>query len=323
MKGVNNFISDTVYQKKFEYLKKVLENENFGFSIKNNFILKSLIDSKIEYEHNYYFFLHYYPELLSSYDKIIVNFASLVGQLELKDGLDISILFSYLLWNGYFSADQKIDYCGINNLNRFDFFGLEVMGGQGTCLHFSCLFKDFLNACGYDSAILLNHITKIEHEIYSPNIVRNIKEEKESETINEKILKKIIGFLSGNHAFNLVNDFGNLYIYDVTNLLYIPISDCNDIGSRIRGEFVQGILHPNFSYTFNLDRSSIRTLDLFHQKERGSYYSMDEYQGKSEKLMEDFANYQDLFQDSYRKSVDDISVVSDGVKRLKRSIFSS
>ena len=124
MKNRNDFIYDIISQKKFEHLKKMMQEEQLSVFFKDNCIVKMLIDSKKEYEYNYYVFVHYYPEILSSYDKVIENFSVLSQQFGLSDALETSILFSYLLWNGYFSYGRDLHYCGINNLNRFDFFGL-------------------------------------------------------------------------------------------------------------------------------------------------------------------------------------------------------
>ena len=320
MKGISNFINDAIEQKKFEYLKTTMETENLGFSLKNNIILKTLLCTIDEYDQNYFFLMHYYPSVLSSYDKIIKNFSDLSKKLDLSDSLDVCILFSYLLWNGYFSVDKKLCDSSKDNLEIFDFFSLEIMSGQGVCLHFSYLFKDFLQACGYDSAILLSWLKKVDyHKIYFPDITRQMNQEHDKEIIIARFLKELFKYIGGNHAFNLINDHENLYIYDSTNLLYIPLSDC--VGSKIQGEFIKGVVHPNFSYAFNLEYSSIKTLDLYHQKKKESCYSLDEYEVKSKKLLEKFGDFQNLFEDSYHESVDDILMVSDGVKKLKKSIF--
>ena len=319
MKNRNDFIYDIISQKKFEHLKKMMQEEQLSVFFKDNCIVKMLIDSKKEYEYNYYVFVHYYPEILSSYDKVIENFSVLSQQFGLSDALETSILFSYLLWNGYFSYGRDLHYCGINNLNRFDFFGLEVMAGQGCCTHFSYLLKDFLDVCGYDSAVLLNYMKRIDYSsIYLPDIDRKRIICGEKENIRDKFFRKISTKMSGNHAFNLINDSGNLSIYDATNLLYIPISDC--VGYKVNGQFAQGTLHPDFSYIFNLEEGAIKTLDLFHNKERGSYFDLKEYEMKSEKLLKMFRNNQDLLLDSYQASSNDITVVSDGIKKIKKLV---
>ena len=193
------------------------------------------------------------------------------------------------------------------------------MGGQGCCVHFSALLKDFLRACGYDSAILLNHLEKVDYtHIYFPNIQRKRENTSKVKPFLSKTFTKLWGYAIGNHAFNLINDSGNLSIYDATNLLYIPISDCTD--DRIVGKFVHGKLHPNFSYIFNLEKESIQTLDLFHIGERGSYFDWIEYERKSEELLKRFGNNQDLLLSSYQDSCDDIAIVSDGIKKLKKLV---
>lgn len=319
MEDKNEFFSNIIAQERFLRFKETLEKEQFDFSLKNNLILKFLLEAKKDYERNSFIFYYNYFDVLVSYDRIIKNFSTLKSKLELNDALDISILFSYLLWNGYFSSEKKLHYCSSKNLNKIGFLGLEVMEGQGCCLHFSALLKDFLRACGYDSAILLNHLEKVDYtHIYFPNIQRKKENISKDKPFLSKTFTKLCVYVMGDHAFNLINDSGNLSIYDATNLLYVPISDCTD--GRIVGKFVHGKLYPNFSYIFNLEKEAIQTLDLFHIGERGSYFDWIEYERKSEELLKRFGNNQDLLLSSYQDSCDDISIVSNGVKKFKKLV---
>ena len=287
---MNSSIKDIMNQQKFKYLKRTLEAKKGGLSLKNNLILELIERTKNE---------KYLNKIL----------------LDLNYPLEISLLFSYLLWNGYFSSSHNLCYCNKNNLNEPEFLSFEVMSGQGTCVHFSYLLKDFLKNCKYSNAILINQLKNIDYpNIYFPDIKRNaiLAEEKAPQN---KILSKLLETIIGNHAFNLINDCGNLFIYDVTNLLYIPITDCTY--SKIKGEDIQGTLHPDFSYIFNLDDSSIQTMDFFYQKERGFYYNKDEYKMKSQELLTKLNDNQDILNDCYQESYEDIKIASNVARRIK------
>ena len=62
-----------------------------------------------------------------NYNSIIKRTAILINELNIKNPLDASIVFEYLLWNGYLSKDKDFQ-CSKNvfdGVNAFDDSGIE------------------------------------------------------------------------------------------------------------------------------------------------------------------------------------------------------
>lgn len=156
-----------------------------------------------------------------NYSKILNKFKVLVQELKLNNSLEISILYTYLMWNGYFSKDNKLFYKTQDRAIIQNNFSYDIMCGGAVCLNFSDMLKDILNECGYSSSILLNRLIK-ERDLkkdYIPLIERNIAKTK----FNFNLLSVLVSPLTkkiGNHAFNLIEENGQLYIYDPTNLFF-------------------------------------------------------------------------------------------------------
>ena len=57
-----------------------------------------------------------YSQVLIEYRKILENYKKLAEELKVNDSLNLSHLFSYLLWNGYFSVTKEHHYNLYNRL---------------------------------------------------------------------------------------------------------------------------------------------------------------------------------------------------------------
>lgn len=155
------------------------------------------------------------------------------------------------MWNGYFSKDQSFNYQIENRSLIHGMYSFDIMNGNGVCLNFSDMLKDILNECGYNSSIILNKINNIEEmeKFCVLDIKRNVV--KSCNLITKVIpllLKPIINKI-GNHAFNLIEENGKLYIYDATNLLFLKLNSTTEASILAgKGEFK---LTPYSSYLLN------------------------------------------------------------------------
>ena len=149
------------------------------------------------------------------YNKIIDDTAKIIKELGFKNNhASYFSIFSYLLWKGMFSNNQKYTY----SLDTFDilgYFGLDVINGMGNCKSNSDMMNRVFRKLGLDSYFLINscHVKSIESII---DVKRSNSEKGKRIDDNAEI-----SFMLGNHANVLVkdSDTNNFYVYDPTNLL--------------------------------------------------------------------------------------------------------
>ena len=136
--------------------------------------------------------------------------------------VELSNLFTYLLWNGYLSKTKQHVYRIEDRKMIIGLAFADIMDGVGVCLNHADMLKDFLNTCGYNSSTMINLVDKNIKSNYKFDIERKSeKAKKKTEILNLAmcpIMKKI-----GNHAFTLIEDNNKLYIYDSTNLMLLNV----------------------------------------------------------------------------------------------------
>lgn len=138
------------------------------------------------------------------YYKLLHSIKNFYDEIGLEDSLGIFIMYTYMLWNGYFSIDRKYQF----NYNRKiteKCYGAGIMLGVGTCVENSYMLNDIYQMLKYDSIIIHNKIKKLK-----------INEE----LIERKIIKSDNNIKKNkfNHLSVLVNDANYNFIYDPTNL---------------------------------------------------------------------------------------------------------
>lgn len=193
--------------------------------------LESLNDIVVSAMSNQYEMIReIYKDSVISYNKVLKNYKELANELNLNTSLELSHLFSYMLWNGYYSVSKKHEYKMNDRLMLTGLQSFDVIRGQGVCLAYSELLSNYLNICDKNAAILNCKVPTKKGEIeqdYTPSINRNMK----NDTYNTLFLKGLIPMLNfltnkaGNHAVTLVEDDEKLYLYDVTNLFALNLID--------------------------------------------------------------------------------------------------
>ena len=173
-----------------------------------------------------------YRAAINSYNLMLSSFSNLVKKLELDNSLSVSILYAYLLWNGYFSFDLSHIYN--NRRKMFLIPGLlpfDVVRGYGSINSHSVMLRDCLNACGYCAASLTCGVSFKTNITYCSSIFN-----KEYEYTNG-VLKNFVLYPftnSSNYSITIVDDNNKLYGFDSTNLMTINILD-NLIGENALG----------------------------------------------------------------------------------------
>ncbi len=267
-----------------------------------------------------------FSEVMDSYSRILKEFSRLASEFSLGDSLDVSIFFAYLLWNGYFSLNKELKYGFPDRRINFGYLGIEVMAGRGVCLDFSSLFKECLKSMGYDNELLVNRFKKMNYsKVYVPNIERHIDSSTESSCKRVGIFNAFASnYVIGNHVFNLISEHDRLFIYDPTNLMYIPLfkgkacfqdRDTKVVFYSLMSYFISNMLSVCDGGLFKRDSA---ILNRFFDGKESSFFHFNEYVFKCEWLLSRLRVSKDILDDYYLEIEKDISVVSDGVMSLKR-----
>ena len=292
--------------------KMLLNSENLYLlsSLFKADFLKKLNNELLEYRKKYYDSINYY------YLDILEKLKKLSLELGLKNSLELSNMYTYLLWNGYFSKDKTNVYSIENRKVIMGLLFADIMDGIGVCLNHADMLKDFLNNCGYDSAVLVNFASKNTKIDYKMDIERRVRKSSVSTKIMNYVLMPIISMI-GNHAFTLIKENDRMYIYDSTNLGLLEIKEPY-MASVINGEGVHK-LHPYTSLLVgNGTSSEINALSgLFFNTNLSSPYDRDEFIFTCEDNISLFNKNISLLDDFYDNIKTDIVIISDITDKIE------
>ena len=117
-------------------------------------------------------------ELEELYQEFLKNYCQFNNFFELDNPIQIQIMFSYLLEEGYLSYHKSLNFK--NSSESFHWLdGTRVIEGQAVCRHISSMFKDILQTLGFSAYKLPVHITKAEKNILPLQQKLNLEEFKE------------------------------------------------------------------------------------------------------------------------------------------------
>ena len=263
---------------------------------------------------------NYNDEINSYYSSLLDKTKKLALKLGVNNSLEISNLFSYLLWKGYFSKTKQNRYQQSGRKNIKGLYYADIMDGIGVCLNHADMLKDFLNKFDFSASFLDNRVV--------PKMDVNYKMPLERCSVKSSILAKGVTFLAtplikkiGNHAFVLIRENDRLYIYDATNLCVFEVDDAFN-ASLINGKGISE-LHPYFSFINikDVSKETIALDGLFELDDLSSPYSRKDFIVTSENNIEMFNRNISLLDDFYADAFGDISKISkitDGMVKAKR-----
>lgn len=253
-----------------------------------------------------------YGEVMENYNELLSKISNLSKELNFQNSLELNILFSYLLWNGYLSKDKEYKFSSNDKKNIPGLFFSDIMDGRGVCLNNTEMLKDFLVFNGYSSAIVqnyYNHKSKINYEI-------KIRRENDDIETKEKLIE-ILFKKNANHVFNLIEDNEKTYIYDPTNLsLHKVVNSYKSILINGSGEFK---LFPYRSY-MNCDGiEEIKLLDkLIKTKESPVSYTKEDFISTSEVDLELIRSSSYLIEKFYNEARQNIINISNETNKIKK-----
>lgn len=249
-------------------------------------------------------------EINAHYSYLLDKTKKLALELGLTNSLEISNLFSYLLWKGYFSKTKQNHYQQSGRKNIKGLYYADIMDGIGVCLNHADMLKDFLNKFDFSASILVNRVV--------PKMDVDYKMPLERLLVKSGVLLKTLTFLAnpltkkiGNHAFVLIRENDRLYIYDATNLCVFEVDDAFN-ASLINGKGISE-LHPYFSFINikDVSKETIALDGLFELDDLSSPYSRKDFIVTSENNIEMFNSNICLLDDFYADTFRDISKISE------------
>lgn len=163
-----------------------------------------------------------------AYYNIVNRTAKLLHEMGIRDPFSTSVIFEYLLWNGYFSVDHKLVYSMQNRINQIAITGADIMRGKSVCLNNADMLTDILRAMdikAYTFGCDVKTTPETKKLEYRPNIERVTVEPR----FRDKLISKLIGATPlskvGNHAVTLFEWQETLLFRDPTTLAFMNFTD--------------------------------------------------------------------------------------------------
>lgn len=205
----------------------------------------------------------HYTEIMEKYTELLNKMSYLARKLNMENSLELSILYSYLLWNGYLSKNKDYVFSSADKKYITGLFFTDIMDGRGVCLNNSEMLKDFLKVTGYTSSVMQSYYNDTATRNYKIGINIRNDEPEEKLSVLKKFLKK-----DANHVFNLIEEDNKLYIFDPTNLsLHKIINQYKSSLINGKGDFK---LYPYQSY---MNCANIKEVELLDKFLTTDYYS--------------------------------------------------
>lgn len=260
-----------------------------------------------------------YSEVMSKYNSLLGKMACLSKELDLNNSLEISILFSYLLWKGYLSKTKENKFESENRKMLTGLYFADIMDGRGVCLNHCEMLKDFLSICGYSSVMLMNYASNDVKITRVLDIKRKINDSADNVVATLLSLLKIVKRNNINHIFNLIEEDEKLYIYDATNLSLHSID--NSFSASIINGGGRRKLYPYQSYNFCLSERDCTLMDkLLTGKITPSPYTKEDFISIGRVALEIMKNSHCLFEDFYTEARPDIMGISEETDKIKARI---
>lgn len=297
---------DEIYRQGILLMKDLSIATNGAFNLKKGIIIiAKMVNEYEELKEN--------ADLINAYNLILKNYRNLANELKINSTYDLSVMCSYLLWNGYFSKTKSHMYDIKNREFSID-YPFVVMNGGGVCYEYSILLNDFLGKCLKESSILLCKLPTNDNKMkcnYKPAIEREVANNSKRKSFLDLFLN-IVTNKTGNHAVTLISENGQIYIYDLTNLSFYNVIDAKN------ATIVNGIgnisLKPMMSNMIGGEKSFL--IEKLYGKEK---YLIEDAKINEwfEKNIDLLNSNISLLNDAYDNAHPYMEIVSGGLSRIK------
>lgn len=242
------------------------------------------------------------------YDNLIYNSIKLFQKLELNDSFEIFYVFTYLLWNGYFSIDKTYQFSSDRYLLD-KYFGMSIMTGKGVCLNNVEFLDQIYKELDYDSYIIANKKLKPINNEYNSYINRNIG--KQPSYSKKPILT--------NHCCVLVRDNKYDYIYDPTNIICFNLNKKNTADVIIgKGQIKINLFDTKILSSRNYSEiSAILKQILLEKKDKKIEEEKIVIETKTDLLRKICIESTLLFEEFYKNNINNIRTISNQLQKKR------
>ena len=258
-----------------------------------------------------------YKKSLVAYQKILNNYKKLAEELKINDTLELSHLFTYMLWNGYYSINKEYYYDDNSRLMLPSMYSFDIIKGGGVCLANAELLSNYLNVCQKESTLLLCKVPNKKNSIkinYYPNVKIQYKNKKLKNILISFAslpLKPISNFLS-NHAVTLIKDNKSYYVYDPNNLVVLNILNENK-ASIINGTGIYD-LKPITTLALNPKAINNQLLEQIAFNNISQVYSRKEIIFSFEKIIDVLNDNIKLLDDAYENIHSQLEIINNEIE---------
>lgn len=211
-----------------------------------------------------------------AYLNIIKKTGILIKDLNIYDPFTTSLVFEYLLWNGFFSKNQQLKYDQNCQIYEPFLFGANIMLGKSVCLQNSTMLADLLTSLNYQSGLVIGYLNidkniplsytfpiRNQRTLLNSNVSNNFKVSPKLTYIDLK--KKITQYFIGDHAITAFKFKDYYFLIDPTNNVffyhYKPFKIKDLSGSLTMNIKVQS----NFNFNSECEHWNNQELELLHQ----------------------------------------------------------
>lgn len=213
------------YNKRQRLLEETISEFKEKYKELNEKEIKNLVNTRINMNSIESNIKDLYEESIISYNKVLENYKDLAREFKIDSAFDISTLFTYMLWNGYYSVNKNHSYQTKGRIYLPGITSLNVIRGEGICKEYAELLANQLKMNGKKAMPLLCKVGDINFN-YQPDIKRNSDRDSSIGIILRPLLKWLSNNF-GNHAITLVDEDGELFAYDPTNIVGLNFTDEN------------------------------------------------------------------------------------------------
>lgn len=244
-----------------------------------------------------------------AYKNIIKKTAKLINELGINDPFHASVIFEYLLWNGYFSKDNSLVYNLNNRKCNIAALGADIMLGNSVCLNNSDMLTKVLNEMGINSYTVAGSLKHCEGNLeYTLDIKRNIAFiEPNMLNIIDKIKALIFQKYVGNHAITMFEYDGNYSLIDPTGLAFLNFNGF--LNAKYVGSDFDFIIKPYVSLILKyIPKENFKEI-IIKTYNQNSNLTVDFVKEISEESLEICRNNSNLLADFHTENLNDIDVV--------------
>lgn len=301
-------IEETYVDNLYEIIKAIVKLSGYNVNFAD---LKYMIE-QLE---NTYNLKAQYKTSIESYNNLLNRYKILSKELKINSALELSIMISYLLWNGYFSITKEHKYCMKDRLYLTP-LPFDIFKGRGVCLEYSIFLRDFLLKCNKEAAIIGCKISKNTiKKTYTPPIKRNIENSKINEFLYNVLCLVSSNLINayGNHEITLAKDGEKIFAYDLTNLLVFNL-DNN------RAQAVNGIgymeVKPAQSFIIDPSNDKSNIMEKLYDKNSCLKVSENELKYSFKKIKSILNENKNILKDMYYFAYKDIYTIVNEIDKL-------